>query len=135
MADFAIALKARWNAFTPLITFIGTGKLHWGKVPQAVELDYVRLTVISDPRPEHLKGYTGARVSRVQADAFSMQWGRAREAAELLIAGVAEPGVFAGIHFGRVKAIGPRDLGEEVDGKGFIHRASIDLLVEHKIAD
>lgn len=133
MPDFATALKARLAAYAPLTDLIGSGKLHWGKVPQKTALPYVRLTVISDPRPEHLQGYTAARVTRVQCDCFSSQWGEARAAAELIIAAVATPGVHGGVHFGRVKAQGPRDLGEDT-ASGFIHRASVDLLAEHKLA-
>jgi hypothetical protein len=127
MADFAQALKAR------LVAAIG-GEIHWGIVPQAKSLPYDRLQVISDPRPQHLQGYDGARVSRVQADCFASSWGAARARAEAIISALAAPSTVNGIQFGRIKAEGPRDLGEDVEGIGYIHRASLDLLVEHTLA-
>lgn len=130
MPDFAIALKERLAAHAPLTTLLGSNKTHWVKVPQNVNLPYVRLQVISDPRPEHLQGYDGARVSRVQCDCFSTQWGEARALAELIVTALANPATVGGIVFGRIKAEGPRDLGEDV-GTTFVHRASVDLLVEH----
>lgn len=126
MADFAEALKQR-------IVNAGVSAVHWVRVPENTGLPYVRLQTISDPRPEHLGGYDGARVTRVQADCFATKWGTARAEAEKIIAAVAEPATVGGVQFGRVKAEGPRDLGEDT-AKGFIHRASIDLLVEHRLA-
>ena len=39
-------------------------KFHWLDVPAGTVAPYVVLSVPSDPRPQHLKGYDGARVSR-----------------------------------------------------------------------
>ncbi len=128
MANFAEALKARLLAEAN----IGS-EIHWTIVPQGKALPYTRLQVISDPRPENLAGYDGARVSRVQADCFASSWGKARENAEKIIAAVSTPATVAGIQFGRTKAEGPRDLGEDVAGT-WVFRASIDLLVEHRVA-
>ena len=131
MADFAIALKERLAGHVPLTNLIGSNRLHWVKVPQGVDLPYVRLQVISDPRPQHLQGYDSARVSRDQCDCFSTKWGEARATAGLIVQALASPTSIGGIFFGRVTADGPRDLGEDV-GDTFIHRASVDLLVEHR---
>ena len=87
----------------------------------------------SDPRPEHLNGYDGARQTRVQCDCFAATYGAARQLAEKVITAVAQPATAGGVVFGRVKAEGPRDLGEDTSS-GFIHRASVDLLVEHRLA-
>lgn len=102
-------------------------------VPENAALPYVRYQVASDPRPEHLGGYQSARVTRVQVDCFAAKYSEARSLAEKIIAATATPGVTGGIHFGRIKAEGPRDLGEDT-AQGYIHRASLDLLVEHKPA-
>jgi hypothetical protein len=51
----------------------------------------------------------------------------------MIISVLSVPGVFAGVVFGVTKAEGPRDLGEDTSA-GFIHRASVDLLVEHALA-
>lgn len=132
MADFAIALRARLIADAAVSAV--TTRFHWGIVPQGKSLPYARLQTISDVRPEHLKGYDAARVTRVQVDCFADSYSTARSLAEAVIAATATPGVTSGIHFGRIKAEGPRDLGEDVEGVGYVHRASLDLLVEHKLA-
>lgn len=132
MPDFATALRARLVADAEVPAVCST-RIYWGIVPQAATLPYIRLTTISDVRPEHLQGYDGARVTRIQCDCFAATYADARGLAEKVIAAVATPGVHGGVHFGRVKAQGPRDLGEDT-ASGFIHRAAIDLLAEHKLA-
>lgn len=132
MPDFASALYARLTGDAGVSALAGT-RVHWVRVPQTAALPYLRLQTVSDVRPQHLEGYDGARVTRVQCDCFATSYGGARALAEAVIAALATPGDFGGVHFGRVKAEGPRDLGEDTD-KGFIHRASIDLLVEHRLA-
>lgn len=132
MADFATALRARLIADAAVSAV--TTSFHWGQVPQGTALPYVRMQVISDARPEHLKGYDEARQTRVQCDVFASTYGAARQLSEKIITAIAVPGETGGIHFGRIKAEGPRDLGEDVDGLGYVHRASLDLLAEHRIA-
>ena len=123
MADFAPALLSR-------LTGLAGGQVFWSIVPAGKALPFVRLQTISDPRPEHLKGYNGSRQTRVQADFFAATPKAARELALAGIAAVAEPATVGGVKFGRTSAEGPRDLGDD-STEGFIHRASIDLLVEH----
>lgn len=130
MSGFAIALKARLAADAPLTALSGANKIHWGVIPQNTALPYIRLNVASDPRPEHLKGYDEARVSRVQCDCFASSWGVARAMAEAVIAATATPGVTGAVRFGRIKAEGPTDLGTDT-ATSFVHNASLDLLVEH----
>lgn len=133
MADFASALFTRLSTDATITAVAGT-RIYWVKVPQNAARPYVRLQTISDPRPAHLGGYNGARVTRVQADCFADTYGAARALAEKIVTAVATPGTAGGVHFGFTKAEGPRDLGEDVDGVGFVHRASLDLLVEHKLS-
>lgn len=128
MADFAEALKVR------LVDILGVGaEVHWVKIPQGKLLPYTRLQVISDPRPQHLGGYDGARVTRIQADFFANSWGKARAMAKAALEGLAAPVEIDGVRFGRTSVLGPRDYGEDA-ASGFIHRASMDLLVEHTLA-
>lgn len=124
MADFAAALRTR------LIGLAG-GAIFWTKVKDGAVAPYIRLQTISDPRPQHLAGYDGARVTRVQADCFGATHKDTRALALATIAALAAPATVGGVTFGRTKAEGPRDLGEDVAGIGFIHRASIDLFVHH----
>jgi hypothetical protein len=133
MADFATALFTRLKNDAPIAAVVAT-RIYWLKVPQNAARPYVRLQTISDPRPANLQGYDSARVTRVQADCFADTYGAARALAEKIITALATPDTVGGVHFGFTKAEGPRDLGEDVDGVGFVHRASLDLLVEHKPA-
>lgn len=127
MADFATALRSR-------LTSLAAGtNVHWGIVPQGTALPYIRLSVASDPRPEDLEGYEGSRVTRIQADCFAATYGAARSLAEQVISAVAEPATVGTIKFGRTKAEGPIDLGEETS-TGYVHRMSVDLLAEHMLA-
>lgn len=132
MADFATALRARLIADANVAAI--TTRIFWGLAQQGAARPYVRLNTISDIRPQHLQGYDSARVTRVQADCFADDYGSARNLAERIITAVAMPATVDGVRFGRIKAEGPSDLGEDVDGVGYVHRASVDLLVEHGLA-
>lgn len=132
MADFATALRARLIADASVSAVTTT--IHWGQVPQGKSPPYVRLVTISDPRPQHLKGYDARRVTRVQCDCFAETYEAARNLATRVVTALERPRTVGGVQFGRIKAEGPRDLGEDVPGEGYRHRASLDLLVEHKPA-
>lgn len=131
MPTLKSALVQRLLAADPVSAIVAQ-KIKWGIVPQTTALPYVRMQVISDPRPIHLKGYDGARETRVQVDCFATTSVEADALAAAIIATMLPPTAHApGGHFGRTKALGPEDLGEDVEGKGFIHRAKVDLLVRH----
>jgi hypothetical protein len=116
----------------PAVSAIVGTKIKWNAITQSTALPYVRLQIISDPRPINLKGYDGSRETRVQADCFAATNIQADAIAAAIIATILAPTPpAAGGHFGRTKALGPQDLGEDVEGKPFIHRASLDLLVRH----
>ena len=128
MADMQTALRAK------LVTATAAGtRIYWNIVSQSAALPYIRLQTISDPRPQHLDGYDSARETRVQCDCFAATYGAARAMAEAVIAATDGPFTQSGIVFGRVKAEGPRDLGEDT-AAGYVHRASVDLLVWHREA-
>ena len=133
MADLGSALVRRLQD-DPAVAALVRAKIHWVIVPQTADLPFVRMQVISDPRPQDLDGYVSARETRVQIDCFAASHAVSQKIAETIIDATAEPNTVAGVVFGRVAAEGPRDLGEDVPGKGFIHRASLDLLVWHRLA-
>lgn len=133
MPDMPSALHARLTGDAAVSAAVGT-QVFWSIVPQTAILPYVRMQVISDPRPADLDGAEIARETRVQVDCFAKTYKTARQLAEAVVTATAEPEIVAGIVFGRIKAEGPRDLGEDVDGKIFIHRMSMDLLIWHRLA-
>lgn len=136
MADFTTALTTRLStdaAIAALVVAAGKKRIYWTKVPEGTALPYMRLQTISDPLDEHLKGYTGTQRPRVQVDCFASTYTVARDLAAKVIAAVAAPATVGGVIFNRIKAEGPTDLGEDTSN-GFVHRLSVDLLVEHKLA-
>lgn len=139
MADLQSALVERLKSVPSLVALLteaetGYFKVYLGIVPQGKKLPYIRMSTISDPRPEHLGGYDESRITRVQVDVFSRSYAEARSISESIISAVAQPATVAGVKFGRTKAEGPSDLGEDVEGVGYVHRLRIDLLAEHSLA-
>jgi hypothetical protein len=133
MADLGNAMFERLRDAPQVAAIVGT-KIHWLKVPQGTTPPYIRLQVVSGDAFEDLDGDTVVRESRVQADCFALTHAISHELAEAITRATAEPATVAGVIFSRIKVTGPRDLGEDVDGKGFIHRASMDLLVWYRLA-
>ncbi|PZQ55264.1 MAG: hypothetical protein DI555_07895 [Novosphingobium pentaromativorans] len=128
MADMQTALRKR------IIASGAAGRVVWGrKVPQGTALPYLQLFVVSDPRPGHLKGYNGGRHTRVQADCKAGSYAEAKAMSDALVALLAVPTTIDDVKFGRIKAEGPQDLGEDT-AAGFVHRMSLDLLVWHRSA-
>lgn len=123
------ALVARLLAAAGVTAIAGT-RQHWNAVPQGTALPYMRMQTISDVRPQHLTGYDGARQTRVQVDCFARRYSEAQALANAVIAATATPATVSGVRFGRTRAEGPRDLGEQTP-EGFIHRMSVDLLIEY----
>ncbi|HMO74088.1 MAG TPA: DUF3168 domain-containing protein [Sphingopyxis sp.] len=134
MADLATALRARLLADTAVAAVVAT-RIYWAVVPQGAALPYVRLHIISDPRPEHLKGYQSARRTRVQASCFAPSFGAAKQLGTKIVQAVDAPWSVTGGRVGRVKAEGPRE-GQGTDTpKGFTHHQIVDLMMEHTFAD
>lgn len=129
MADLETALRARIKADAGFVA-AGSAQVEWEEQPQGVSLPHTTLLVISDERPEHLKGYDSARSTRVQADCRAETPKKAKAMARALIEAVAQPGTFSGHVFGRTKAEGPRPLNERINEKT-VFRQSVDLLVWH----
>jgi len=115
------------------VTAIVARKGYWGVVPQNTTKPYFRMQVISDVRPQHLKGYDGSRPTRVQVDCYGATYAASVALAQAIISATAEPATTPLGRFGRTHAEGPRDLGEDTTA-GFVHRASVDLLVRHRLA-
>jgi hypothetical protein len=134
MADLATAFRARLVADTAVAAIVST-RIYWGVVPQNATLPYVRLHIISDPRPEHLKGYQGSRRTRIQASCFASSFGVAKQLGTAIVKAVSSPWADTGGKVGRVKCEGPRE-GQGTDtANGFIHHQIVDAMMEHTFAD
>jgi hypothetical protein len=121
------ALRARLLAAAPVTALVGQ-RVYWVDRPQASQLPAIVLQVISDPRPQHLKGFEDLRETRVQMDIFGTSYGQVRTLTEAALAAVVPENTSNGIIFNRALVDGARDLGERTETQ-FIHRHSTDLLI------
>lgn len=134
MADLASAFRDRLLADAGVSAIVGT-RIYWGAVPQSAALPYVRLHVISDPRPEHLKGYQSTRTTRIQASCFAATFGAAKQLGGRIVQALGVPWMAAGGRVGRVKCQGPREGQGSESPNGFIHHQIVEALMEHSFAD
>lgn len=126
MPDMQAALRTR-------LISAGTAagsRVTWVERPQLSALPAITLQTISDGRPQHLKGFDGARGTRVQIDCWASTYAAALSLARAVIAALQPPAVISGKKFGQAQIDGQRDLGEDVSGT-FIHRQSVDLIIWH----
>lgn len=133
MGDYREDLRSLILADVPVSTLVGT-RVAWGVAGHNWPAPYIVLNTVSDERPQHLKGYNAARVSRVQCDCFGSSHAVATDLADKVVAAVGTPAEIGDTRFGRVKAEGPVDRSEDVKGVGPVFRASMDLMAEHRPA-
>jgi hypothetical protein len=129
MPDLQAGLRTRLLANATVATAVGT-RVTWVDRPQASALPAIVLQTISDPRPAHLKGHDGSRMTRVQMDVFAATYAAALSLARAAIAALKDPATVSGKVFGKTFVDGQRDLSEDVGGT-LVHRQSVDLLVWH----
>jgi len=129
MADMEKALRKRFLDDGVVAGIVGT-RVYWDERPQGKPVPDLTLTTISDPRGQHLKGYQGARETRVQADCRAANFDTVRKLALAVIAAVASPATVLGVRFTRCAADGPRSLNEDVNGER-VFRRSVDFLIWH----
>lgn len=122
--DMQGALRAR---VTGASTTAGQ-RVYWVDRPQAASLPAVTLQIISDFRPQHLKGFNPLRDTRVQIDCWAATYAQVTALKEAVLAAVVPENTSNGIRFDRAIIDGERDLGERTETQ-FIHRASVDLVV------
>lgn len=139
MADFATSLRSLLVADAGVAGVVST-RIYWGIVPQTATLPYVRLSIISDVRPEHLKGYLASRRTRVRASCFANSFGAAKQLGAKIVKASQTPSSNADGRIGRIKAEGPRTASDMLDEggdtpAGYIHHQIVDLMMEHSFDD
>lgn len=130
MADFKSALQARALADAGVMAIAGD-RVTWAQRRRGEPLPALVLTIVSDPRPQHLKGFEAVRPTRVQADCMAEDAATASDLAEAFIIATAGPAEEDEVRFQRSQVEAVRDLSEETD-TGFVHRQSVELLVWHR---
>lgn len=118
--DFQGALRAR-------LTGLAGGRVYWVDRPQAAALPSITLQTISDPRPQHLKGFEELRPTRVQVDCWADTYSAAKSLMEQVIAAAVPESTSNGIRFDRAMVESVQDLGERTETK-FIHRQTADFI-------
>lgn len=120
--DMQGALRAR---ITGASTTAGT-RVYWVDRPQSAALPAVTLQTISDPRPQHLKGFDELRETRVQIDCWADTYAIAKALMEAVLTAVVPENTANGIRFDRALVDSTNDSGERTETK-FIHRQTADL--------
>ncbi|GLV22007.1 hypothetical protein TomMM35A_18600 [Sphingobium sp. TomMM35A] len=128
--DFQTALRARLIA-DEAVAAIAAARVYWVERTKGSAYPAITLQVISDPRSSHLKGFDGARSTRVQMDCWATSYGAALQLARAAIAALAGPAAILGKKFGNALVEGQRDLSEPVADGSTIHRQSVDLIIWH----
>jgi len=124
------ALRSRLLDDTDVAGEVST-KVAWGLAPQGWQPPFVVLTLVSDVRDQHFKGFQALRASRVQVDCYALDRAGTVTLREYALTAIADGGTFDGIRFDRIADVSVRDLGANTD-TGFVHRDSIDALIWHE---
>lgn len=144
--DLEGALRARLIAAAPVAALVAAYAPSGGAPTKAVYLvnrpqgsplppgqGDITLTVISDSREQHMKGFQELQFARVQVDCRASSYATAKALAEAVIAAAVPPAILNGINFRRASVTPPRDLGEQV-ATAFIHRKQLDLIIPYSPA-
>lgn len=128
--DFQSGVRARLLANNTVSGIVGA-RVDWMTRPQKAALPAISLQTISDARPDHLKGFDGARETRVQCDCWAATYAAALALARAAIATLQPPKTISGKKFGNARVDAQRDLGENIADGSFIHRQSVDFIIWH----
>lgn len=116
---------------------VAGGNVYWVERPQAGPLPALVLQIVSEDRPQHLKGFEDMRTARVQFAALSKIYLEAKGILEAAIA-VATPNASVTlddktVEYWRASLDGLRDTSEDVPGIGLVHRPLADLSIRYFI--
>lgn len=125
--DFQGALRARALGDTTVGGMIND-RAYWVERVQSEGVPAVVFNIVSDARPQHLKGFNDLRETLFQADCLGRTNIEATDLSEALIAAVVPAATAHGITFNRAMVTDVRGGGGK-SGEIFIHRTSVDFSV------
>lgn len=127
------ALRARLVADASVAALVGT-RVYWRIRPQGSDLPAIVLTIISDPRPQHLEGFQDLRATRVQIDCMAATFAELVALREAAIAAVVPAGVTDDTRFcrGEINNVIPK--GEDT-ATAWVFGEAIDATIWHKQAE
>lgn len=119
---------------------IAADRVSWRLRKQGSALPAVVLDTVSEERTQHLDGFDTMRTARVQAACLATTYGASRALAEAVIADLVGAAVVADaggddVLFWQGSVEGPRDLGEQTETEGFLHRAVVDLILRYGLSE
>ena len=126
------ALRAR-IVDSPAVSAIVSGRVYWENRPQSAPLPDVTLLIVSDERPQHMKGFDSFRPTEVQIDVRATSFAQKKALKEAVIDAVAPKHFGNGVRFARASDVRARPLNEDA-GTQFIFRDVIELTVWHSPA-
>lgn len=127
------AVAARLLA-APDVTSIAGQRIGW---LQRLATPCVSLTIVSDPRPQHYRGFQRVRQTDIQADCWADNPGAAAALREAVIAALVPAATRNGVTFqrGRVENIRHGAEREPAGSAGrpdaVLYRESIDFILTH----
>lgn len=133
--DMREAFRARLVA-DPAVAAIVGDRVYWSERPQGSPFPAIVLQVISDGRPQHMKGRQAMRPTRIQVDCMAtdseVESGEAIRAklVEAAIAAVEPEAVIDDVTFRRSFVDAVRDADERTETEN-IKRTAIDVIAWH----
>lgn len=128
--NFHEALRQRFIRSAD-VAAIAQSRVFWLLRPEGDNYPAVTLRIVADDRPQHLKGFDGARPTLVQCDSWALEYAKAHALAQVCIHAIASPAMVDGKRFGAAQFEGPRDLSEQLRAGFTVYRQSVDMTIWH----
>ena len=121
----------RWRLVHDIgVSALADERVHWRIRPQDGALPAIVLTIVADPRPQHLEGFHALRATRVQIDCLAATYAEAIALREAAIAAVVPRTITSTTRFDRGRINMVLDQGEDT-AAGYVHRHVIDATIWH----
>lgn len=126
--SFEEATRTRLVDHDQVGSIVGT-RVYWRIRPKGSEPAIV-LTIVSDPRPQHLEGFHSLRGTRIQIECYAATYDEARKLREAAIVAIAGKTVVGTERFDHAIINNVMDRGEDT-AAGFVQCQLIDATIWH----
>ena len=106
-------------------------RVDWGIRPEGDPYPSIVLTLVSDPRPQHLTDFQPLRDTRVQIDCYAENYGQAVALREAVIPAIVPRKIMNGVRFDRSRINNIVQRSEPAGQGKIIHRQLIDASIWH----
>lgn len=104
--------------------------VYWRIRPQSQPVPAIVLTIISDPRPQHLEGFHSLRDTRIQLDCYGRTYDETRALRDDVITAIAPYARVGDTRFDHAEIENVLDRGDDT-AAGFQHCHAIDATIWH----